>query len=138
MSSIIETINKRLPDELKREIASFALENKLLTIMKEEISNWDRRNYFNRSYFNTIELRELKEKRKYQRERDEYYFKTYIEQKWTLENIVKLRHNMKLDKIRMNKKIKELNGNITVTTSDKRDQFGNYHTLKLNGVIMTY
>ena len=147
MNSIITLINKRLPAELKREILSFYKEDKVLSIMKKELENWTRKKYFHLYYFNQKHLKELKEKRQYQMERDNYYFQSLInDKKWTTERIVKHKYDKAMCKQRLNNKLKELNisiifmygQDITLTSSDVKNARGNYHTCKINGVEIIY
>jgi hypothetical protein len=107
---------------------------------KKRVNNWKdsgkRRSYFSKYYFNDLKyfrgyLR-LKNARIKKEEDNEYKYKCCLEDGFTMEETIKVYYRLKLEKIRLANKLKELNINsweITTTSFfnySSRNKEGNF------------
>ena len=102
-------------NKLSLELINYIEEFKPKHPLEDEIKHWrgpkDKpRCYFYEYYFEwSIKIIERKKKRKYLEDHKEYLFKTLLEDGYTNEEIVRLNYKSKLEKIRLSKKLEELN-----------------------------
>ena len=102
-------------NKLSLELINYIEEFKPKHPLENEIKSWrgpkDKpRCYFYEYYFEySNKIREMQKKRKYLDDHKEYLFKTLLEDGFTNEEIVRLNYKSKLEKIRLSKKLEELN-----------------------------
>jgi len=102
-------------NKLSLELINYIEEFKPKHPLEDKIKSWrgpkDKPTcYFYKYYFEwSYKIKEMQKKRKYLDDRKEYLFKTLLEDGYTNEEIVRLNYKSKLEKIRLSKKLEELN-----------------------------
>ena len=104
--------NINLPLEVVNKILLFRPSHPIINILNDDIRRWGmKRTYFYKYYFNIDKITKKRKERDYNIENKNHTLKVLLEnkKKLTIEKAINLLYESKLQKIRLNKKLAELN-----------------------------
>jgi hypothetical protein len=135
--------NILLPFELINKILIMRPTHPMVNVLNNDIKKWGmKRTYFYKYYFNTDNITKKRKERDYNIENKKHTIKVLLEnKKHTIEEAITLLYESKLQKIRLNKKLSELNIKsyecVIVTHFPKRNKHGNFSEVyyKNKGII---